>query len=212
MLAFYVLAVVSFHLETLPQCLTLILLGYWYNDLRGADLSCLVCNFINGCGFICFSSGAMQVAIGGAGGIGGQGRRAEEAEEERFSKSVLQLLGWWFVVIACMVFSTVQTQDMADQRGDAARNRKMVPLVIGDAAAWWTITVPVLLWCWATPWLWRSSIMGYIAPVFLGLIVAVRILTERSEKGDKNTFRLWNLWLVSIYLLPLIKAIETYFG
>ena len=32
MLAFYVLAVfVSFYLETLPQCLTLILLGCWYN-------------------------------------------------------------------------------------------------------------------------------------------------------------------------------------
>jgi len=190
MLVFYPLAVlVSLCLGNLAQSLTLIFLGYWYNDLHGADASCVVRNLINAGGFLSFASGAMQVAIGARG-------------------SALQLLGWWSVVIAGIVFSTVQTQDMYDQRGDAVRNRKTVPLVMGDAPARWTIAVPMVVWCWATPWLWKLSTVGYVAPVVLGLTVAVRTLRERSERGDKNTFRIWNLWMVSVYLLPLIKASE----
>ncbi|CAD6591511.1 MAG: hypothetical protein ASARMPRED_005469 [Alectoria sarmentosa] len=201
MFTFYLVAVVvSFFFDNLKQCLTLVLLGHWYNNLRGADANCLVRNFINACGFSCFSSGAMQVAIGGH----GTGRIRSE--------SALQPFGWWYVVIACVIFSTVQTQDMYDQRGDAARNRKTVPLVIGDGPARWTIAVPMAVWCWATPWLWASSNVGYVGPVTLGLTVAFRTLRERSEDGDKNTFRLWNLWLVSVYILPLIKALETYLG
>ena len=201
MLAFYCLAAISsLFLGNLIQCLTLVFLGHWYNNLRGADASCLIRNFVNGCGFVCFSSGAMQVAIGG------------RSSEGRGSESALQLLGWWYFVIACIVFSTVQTQDMYDQRGDAARNRKTVPLVVGDGLARWTIAVPMVIWCWITPWLWVSSPLGYVASVLLGLTVAVRTLIVRSEGGDKVTFRFWNLWLVSVYLLPLYKALETYFS
>lgn len=50
---------------------------------------------------------------------------------------------------------------------------------------------------------------GYVLPVALGATVIVRTLRVRSEKGDRITFRWWNLWLVSLYLLPLIKAVET---
>lgn len=137
-------------------------------------------NLINAAGFTSFASGAMQVGIGGRG-------------------SALQLLGWWSVIKACIVFSTVQTQDMYDQRGDVARNRKTVPLVMGDASARWTIAMPMVVWCVATPWLWRSSTKGYVVPVVLGLTVAMRKLWERSERGDRNTFRNWNLWMVSVF-------------
>ena len=199
MLVFYVIAIVtSFFLGNLLQCLALVLLGHWYNDLRGADANCLVRNFINACGFVCFFSGALQVAIGGR---GFEGRRSE---------STIRLLGWWYVVIACIVFSTVQTQDMYDQRGDAARNRKTMPLVIGDMRARWTIAVPMAVWCWAAPWFWASSAPAYIAPVSLGLTVTVRTLWAKNEKQDKVTFLVWNCWLASVYLLPLFKAVETH--
>lgn len=196
MLVLYPTAVIaSFFHGTLTQCLGLIFLGYWYNDLGGADKNPAIRNLINGCGFVCFSSGAMQVAIGGF------------KTEVRDTESALRLYGWWYVVIACIVFSTVQTQDMYDQRGDAARNRKTVPLLIGDAPARWTIAVAVAVWCFATPWLWGSSTAGYLAPVVLGSVIASRILWKRDEKADLITFRLWNIWLVSIYFLPLIKAL-----
>jgi 4-hydroxybenzoate polyprenyltransferase len=202
MLTLYAIAiVVSFLLDNLGQCLSLIALGYWYNDLRGGDVSCLVRNLINGFGFICFSSGAMQVAIGG-GPLGWAGLNEDS------SPSAIQLLGWWFAVIAGIVLTTVQTQDMYDQRGDASRNRKTVPLVMGDGPARWSIAIPMVVWCYAVPWLWSSSALGYVAPVSLGLTVAVRTLRVRTEEGDKTTFLIWNLWMVAVYLLPLIKALE----
>jgi len=193
MLVTYVLAVIASKiLGNLVQCLTLIGLGFWYNNLYGADAGVIVRNLINAAGFICFASGAMQVAVGR-------------------NESALELLGWWYGVIACIVFSTVQTQDMYDQRGDALRNRKTMPLVLGDAVARWTIAVPMVFWCWLAPWLWKLSVVGYVAPVTLGLTVAVRALKERAEAADKTTFRLWNLWMVSVYMLPLVKACEVSF-
>jgi 4-hydroxybenzoate polyprenyltransferase len=203
MLVLYAIAIlVSFPLGNLSQCLTVLGLGYWYNNLGGADVSFFIRNLINGCGFICFSSGAMQVAIGGW-------NHTTEALKDG-APSAIYLQGCWFAVIAGIVLTTVQTQDMYDQRGDGARNRKTVPLVIGDGPARWSIALPMLVWCWAVPWLWASSMLGYLAPVSLGLIVAIRTLRVRTEKGDKVTFRIWNLWMVSVYLLPLIKAVETY--
>jgi 4-hydroxybenzoate polyprenyltransferase len=192
MLCLYPVAIMaSFFFGNIFQCLSLICLGFWYNDLRGSDSSFAVRNFINACGFVCFASGAMQVAVGQ-------------------HESALRLLGWWSPVIACIVFSTVQTQDMYDQRGDAVRNRKTLPLVIGDGPARWTIAIPMSVWCWVTPLMWKTSAAGYIAPVSLGLIIAIRTLWKRTEKQDKTTFRFWNLWLVCVYLLPLIKATEGY--
>jgi 4-hydroxybenzoate polyprenyltransferase len=186
----YLVAVAtSFFLGNMTQCLTLIVLGFCYNDLGGSDSGIIVRNFINASGFICFSSGALQVVVG-------------------LEESALDRLSWWLIVIAAIVFSTVQTQDMYDQRGDAIRRRRTLPLVIGDGPARWTIAGPMVLWCWLTPWFWGSSIIGYLAPVTLGMTVATRTLRVRNEKGDLVIFRLWNLWLVSVYLLPLIKGVE----
>lgn len=181
---------VSFFFGTLPQCLSLELLGYWYNDQHGSDSNPLIRNFINACGFVCFFSGAMQVAVGG-----------------QSAEATLWLHCRWFLMIAGIVFSTIQTQDMDDQRGDAARNRKTLPLVWGDVKARWSIAIAVLVWSFTTPWFWASSTVGYTAPVLLGFIVASRTLWMRNEEGDKTTFRTWNLWLVSICLLPLVRVL-----
>ncbi|TGO47637.1 hypothetical protein BCON_0269g00030 [Botryotinia convoluta] len=166
------------------HCLTLIALGFWYNNMRGADRCWVIRNLINAYGFICFASGAIQVAIGK-------------------DQAVSHLLGWWYCIIAGIVFSTVQIQDMYDQRGDKIRNRKTLPLVLGDAFSRWTIAVPMLIWCWLAPLLWSSSMSGFVLPVVVGLII-----TRRTEADDKRTFQLWNMWLVSVYLLPLVKAYE----
>lgn len=188
MIVTYILAMmISSFLGNILHCLALIALGFWYNDLRGADVSWVVRNLINACGFVCFASGAMQVAVGR-------------------NRALSHLLGWWYCIIACIVFSTVQIQDMYDQRGDMIRNRQTIPLVLGDAFARWTIAIPISIWCWLAPLLWRSSISGFIVPVIVGLVVAIRVLKKRTEAEDRRTFQLWNMWLVSVYFIPLIKA------
>ena len=169
------------------QSMALIALGYWYNDLKGGDSSPITRNFINACGFISYISGAMEVALG-------------THIKTPFTST---LLPQWFLIIGAIVFTTVHTQDMYDQAGDSLRSRRTVPLVIGDAASRWTIAVPMLVWSTLVPWYWRVSVYGYIVPVVMGLSVAYRTLMKRSVENDERTFRIWNAWLVTLYLLPL---------
>ena len=163
------------------------LLDYWYNDCGGADSSCLIRNFINACGFISYSSGAMEVALG-------------------FSLPFKPALLSWFAILGAVVFSTVQTQDMYDQAGDSLRRRRTVPLVIGDSLSRWIIAYPVIFWSLVCPWYWGVDNSGYMVPVALGVTVAYRTLMKRCMVDDKRTFRVWNIWLVSLYTLPLLQS------
>ena len=186
----------SLHLRNWPQCFTLIAIGYWYNDLHGGDVSCLVRNLINALGYICFSSGAMQVAI-----------NPSARNNADSSISALRLLGWWYILVACIIFTTVQAQDMYDQDGDASRDRKTVPLVIGDGNARWTIAIPMMVWSIVTPGAWKGPLIGYTLNIGIGVIVAVRTLVYRTVRDDKKTFIIWNAWIASIYLLPLFRIL-----
>ena len=176
---------VSARFGGLKQSVALVILGYWYNDCGGADTSFVVRNFINACGFICYSSGAMDIAFGHL--------------PPGFT------LVQWLCIIGGIVFSTVQTQDMYDQAGDGLRGRRTVPLVLGDYWSRWSIAIPMAIWSVYCPWFWGLDAKGYFLPVALGYTVALRTMTRRTVEGDKFTFRVWNVWLILLYLLPLIK-------
>jgi 4-hydroxybenzoate polyprenyltransferase len=165
----------------------LIWLGMWYNHWGGADKNPVIRNIINGLGYTCFASGAMEVALGG---------------------SFLPLHGWsgrWLLVIIAIIFSTVQLQDMSDQIGDAKRGRQTVPLVWGDTAARWSIFLPMLCWGICCPMFWCVSSLWFAISMGLASLVALRAVLFRSINGDKRTFRLWNCWIAVIYMLPLFS-------
>ena len=188
MFAFYSAAFfVSLLIGGSKQCVALMLLGYWYNDLRGSDESCIVRNLINGFGFICYASGATEIALG-------------------HGPAMLNQTAYlWFSIIGLIVFTTVQTQDMSDQAGDSLRGRKTVPLVVGDKRARWTIAVPIAMWSFACPLFWRFGPGGYVVPGTIGAVIVFRTLSKTSVEDDKITFRIWNLWMVWLYLLPLVR-------
>ena len=177
---------VSIFLGGLKQCIALIVLGYCYNDCGGSDVSWVTRNLINACGFICFSSGAMEVALG---------------EPLTLKPRLVQ----WFLIIAGVVFSTVQTQDMYDQAGDSLRDRKTMPLVIGDGQARWVTGSAMSVWCVICPWYWKLNLGVSVLFAGFGGTIILRTFAKRSEVDDKRTFRLWNLWMVFVYSLPLIK-------
>ena len=186
MFGFYPVAVlVSCYVGGIRQCIALIILGYWYNDRGGADWSCVVRNFINACGFICYSSGAMEVALG---------RRLP------WQPQLLQ----WFLIIGAVVFSTVQMQDLYDQSGDKLRGRRTVPLVAGDMLARWITAVPMVFWSMFCPFYWSLPPDISAGFAFLGFLIALRCMTRRTVSDDKTTFQLWNVWMVVVYSLPLI--------
>ena len=191
MLFSYFLALLSSHyLGGVRQCLVLMILGYWYNDLKGADRSCIIRNFINSCGYICYTSGALEVATDS-------------------HKASLKAVGYrWLVTIGLVILTTIQSQDLYDQAGDALRGRWTIPLVIGDAAARWTVALPVVLWSFLCPAFWQVPFTAYIVSISLALLIAWRILSKRTVVADKRTFRIYNVWVISLYMLPLIKHLS----
>lgn len=178
---------VTLYLGAMEETVAMMALTWMYNDLGGADESYIVRNFINAFGFMCYSSGATLVACG-------------------FGEHTLNPVAYqWLAIIGGIVFSTLQMQDMADQEGDQARGRGTIPLVIGDGPARWTIIVPVMIWSVVCPMFWSLHPYAYIVPLTLGATVSLRLFFLRTVESDKLTWKLWNGWISSVYLLPLIK-------
>lgn len=102
--------------------------------------------------------------------------------------------------------TTVQIQNLLDQDGDKARSRRTVPLVVGDQPARWTIEVPPLSWSFFCPSFWPLHMSEQIAPTIVSGLIGFWAFSIKSVQGDKLTFRIWNFWMVVLYLLPLIKV------
>ena len=182
----------SLKLGGLGQCLALIVLAYWYNNLGGADRNFFVKNFINACGYICFTSGAAEVA----------------STSQISTSSPKPVTIQWLLLIGAVVLTSVHTQDMHDQAGDKARGRMTLPLVIGDRPARWTIATAMTLWSVLCPTFWGLGIVSYAVSMSLGTFIALRALFKTSIEDDKRTFRFWNLWMVLLYAMPLAKKYQ----
>jgi 4-hydroxybenzoate polyprenyltransferase len=94
---------------------------------------------------------------------------------------------------------------MEDQEGDRLRNRKTLPIVCGDDSTRWGNAAAILLFSLLVPAFWRMGIVGYCLPVLLGAVIAGRTLFLKTLASDKQTFRLWCLWLTTLYCLPVVK-------
>ncbi len=179
--------VLTLYIGGMEETVAMMALTWMYNDLGGADESYFVRNLINAFGFMCYSSGATLVASGH-----GQHTLNREAYH-------------WLAMVGAIVLTTLQMQDMSDQEGDQARGRGTIPLVLGDWAARWSIAIPVSFWSLACPLFWKLHPIAFILPLILGGLVAIRILLLRTVDDDKLTWKLWNVWISCLYLLPLIK-------
>jgi 1,4-dihydroxy-2-naphthoate octaprenyltransferase len=160
----------------------------WYNKLGGADCHPLIRNGIDALGYVCFTSGAMEVALG----------------ESLLSTNTSPRLVQWFSLIAAVIATTVHSADMYDQEGDAVRGRRTLPLVIGDIPARWILAISIQGWgliClgfWNAPWAPRAF------SVTLTALVVFRTLAYRDISSDKSTFVIWNAWISLLYILPIM--------
>ena len=169
------------------EAMTLAIMTCMYNDFNGADVHYVTRNWLNAFGYMCYSSGSMVVAVGY-----GQHQLNETAK-------------WWLAIIGGIIFTTLQMQDMPDVEGDAARGRKTIPLVYGDTVARWSIATPIIAWSFIVPTFWGMSLLGYIAPVAIGVVFAGRLLILRNVAADGVTWKIWCVWMTMIYLTPVCK-------
>ncbi|KAF7539704.1 hypothetical protein G7054_g1957 [Neopestalotiopsis clavispora] len=197
MICLYPIALLtSLRIGGTEQCISLMALGFWYNDLYGADRSWIVRNIINAAGFNRFTTGALDVLLGAL----------DLCKENTCARSSRGLVYWQFIM-AFIIFSTVQTQDMYDQEGDAERGRATMPLVVGDARSRRITAVAMVFWSVLCPVYVGSSAIGLAVAGVLGGLIALRCLLFRSVAADKKTFLMWNMWITCIYLLPLLSLV-----
>lgn len=109
----------------------------------------------------------------------------------------------WFALMGAVAFTTAQMQDLEDIVGDAARGRRTVPLVVGDRLCRWSIAVLVPGWSVGASCFWGAVDSLAMICTALGLLVAWRVLDKKEVRQDKVTFRVGNVWIVSLYVLPL---------
>ncbi len=190
MLASYVVAILgSAYLGGLPECLALIVQGWIYNELGGANESFLTRNILNATGYMTFAAGAAKVACIHSG---------TAMQRETYI---------WFVLLGVVIATTIQFQDLYDQQGDRVRGRRTIPLVLGDGIARVSVGLPVAVWSLLCPAFWRLDTRGFVLPVTLGAVVIFRLFHYRSVSADKTSFKVWNAWVVVLYLLPFVKAV-----
>jgi 4-hydroxybenzoate polyprenyltransferase len=164
--------------------------------MGGSDVNPLVRNLINALGYTSFAAGALEIALG-------KPLRWDWAFAIDLSSR--PTLETWIVAIFAVILTTVHTQDMEDQEGDALRGRRSLPLEIGDGPCRWVTAIFMLFWGAFCPLLWRCGWIGYVSSITLAYTVALRSPIFRTVEADKTTFKIWNLWVVCLYTLPLIS-------
>ena len=178
----------SLYIGAADETILLTCLNWMYNELGGSDENFIVRNLLLGATYSGYCSGAVKVATG-----------------PRFSMN--RAAYDWIVVIGSVIFTTMHVQDLKDQAGDNARGRKTAPLVLGDSMARLSIAISVLIWSVVCPAFWSLHFSSSTLSILLGLIVAYRAIFSRSVQADRTTWRVWSLWLTSLYFLPLMKDI-----
>ncbi|KAI0543530.1 UbiA prenyltransferase family-domain-containing protein [Xylaria curta] len=194
MFCLYVTALyISMRIGGTKQCLTLMLLGFMYNELRLADRNWFSRNVINALGFYCFTSGALDVSL--------------LSSAQVIPAARIQVF-LWLIVSGAVVLTTVQMQDMADQAGDDMRHRKTMPLSLGDSTTRWVTAVLVLIWSVLCPRFWSLGIGLSLSFGAFGSLISYRTLSFRSVLADERTFLLWNIWIAMVYSFPLLSVIS----
>lgn len=160
-----------------------------YNDLDGANRNWMVKNILNACGISCFSIGAAIVTIGYG---------SYQLREDAYT---------WMAILWLVIATTIQMQDLPDIEGDRERGRKTAPLVHGDAFTRCSIAAPVLIWSMLCPYYWGLQAWGYLLVVSVGGTVAGRVAILRGTAADAMTWKLWCLWMITLYSLPLMKQV-----
>lgn len=183
-----VVVVTYFYLGSFEETVLLFACTWMYNDLEGGE-DFVGRNVLLAFIYTLYGSGSLRVAVQSSSGEGSMSSRGY----------------LWSGIIGGIILTTMQVQDLKDQKGDKSRNRRTAPLVLGERFTRWTIAIPVSLWSAVCPFFWTLGINLSILTVVAGLVVAVRVILLDGISNDKKTWKLWCWWLILLYTLPAAK-------
>lgn len=177
------------HRTVLPN-LVVLLLVWLYNDVGAANAGPVWRNLVNAIGIASFGWGAAASLLSGGDGL-----------------QEIPIPFAWLALTAAVTFTTVQSQDLQDMKGDAARNRLTMPLKYGEKMTRWSIAVFVLVWSFLCPAYFQISRLSvWCIPLSISVGMAVLVIRHRNGATDKAVWTLWCVWVALLYLLPLLKG------
>ena len=163
------------------------LLAWMYNDLGGADDHFVNRYILNALGMGAWGVGAAMVAFEG-------------------TQYTLTWKGYWWVALPGWIsLATIHLMDLRDQEGDRAQNRSTLPLVYGDFTARILVIVTVMGSSVACLAMWPPSLLSSLPTLAIGCVISGRVMLKRTAAADDLSWKLWGPWLISIFVLPLMK-------
>lgn len=173
------------------------ILTWMYHDLKGSDESVITRNLINSLGLSRWNIGATRVACGGTG---------LWASSLTPPAHTLNAAGYrWLLLLSVVFFTTLQIRDFRDTKGDKHKQRRTLPLMLGDTVARLVTSASILIWSLVCPLIWRLGAIGIVTTTTIGAVIAARLICFRSSSSDELTWKLWGLWMLSIFVLPLMR-------
>lgn len=201
----------SLYLGAFQPSICLMAFVYMYNDLEGSSSDIWLRNVLNAAGLMCFSWGALSVLAKPEGwgpvkeGGGILAKTILSATDGKLTERAYV----WILVTGAVITTTVHAQDMPDVEGDALRGRSTVPLKYGQAWARWSLAVMVLFWSAICPTFFPAMPWyAWVAPTAIGLTMSVLSILNRGLRCDELVWKLWCLWVTTIYLLPVFSGTE----
>jgi hypothetical protein len=159
-----------------------------YNDFGGGETA--LRSVYNAAGFSCYLFGGLQVAIG---------------HEISPSPNAHR----WVYLMVCILATTIHAQEFRDEEGDNAIGRHTIVTVIGGTSARLFLIAGIAFWSYYIPgWLQLGWLLAS-GPRLLGVTVAWLTIVGRGKMDtrlDKRMYKSWTLWIVSLSMLPLVKA------
>ena len=180
--------ILSLLLGSFTPSVTLMTFIWLYNDLDGGDAGPWQRNAINAVALACFGRGASEVLI---------------AEMPTGPDDAV--INRWHIMMAAVVATTIQAQDLPDIAGDRVRGRKTMPLLYGEMWTRGSLAIFIPVWSVVCPYFWgMTSPKSWIAPLSIGSLMTVCTLFARKQPTDEMVWKLWCLWITIIYALPLV--------
>lgn len=180
-----VVLVLNFTFGVWRETALILILTWLYNDLKGGDE--LVRDLIIALAFALYNLGSLKIAIG----------RHLDITQQGYT---------WIAIISGVILTTMQVQDLKDQAGDRGRGRCTVPIVLGNTISRWSIAIFVLIWSCCCASFWGLQPWAYALPTMPGSFVAFRAVWGRNPDEDSRTWRLWCMWMVILYVLPVVHC------
>lgn len=167
-----------------------------YNELRGGD-ELILRELLIAIGYASFNGGSLHLA-----------NQCTPLKNGLEGCAPNQRGMAWTAIISGIIFTTMHIQDLKDQEGDKTRGRKTIPLVFGAMASRICIAALMVPWSVVCVQFWGNSFLSLYSITTLALAATVswRIMCRQTAKQDSTSWKLWCLWLVVLYALPVVSG------